>query len=135
MIGEIITAEIGAIPEEKDKKGNVIQESVAGTNFDICKGGVSKALECEGVFYLLMEEAGAKNKDGFYQASPQQMLKAFNEKTIPKIKKIIIENVQAPVINQSSFEEIKKSHILPLFMEIYDMYSETATEKKTSTKD
>jgi len=107
-----------------------------GESYELIKGGVSNALEIQGIFSYLVSRSGidlSQNvKDGEFELALQS---ALDEHILEKIKNIIIRHVNSPVLTSAKYEMLDIDVITPLFMEIFHFHTERALKKKGNTKE
>ncbi len=100
--------------------------------FEIKKGGVSNALEAQGLFNSILVASGvntSKNTDD--KDFAMKMVAGLTEDNLEKIKKVIIRHVSIPKLDNKSYENLDFKLIIPLFMDIYSFHVENALKKNT----
>lgn len=104
---------------------------IQGKNYDIKKKGVSTALELKSIFMGIIINSGMPIDEELtnFQYVQAQMA-GVHGSIISRLKKIIIEIVEAPELDESSYEKLDAGVVMEIFNTAYDFYFSNADDKK-----
>jgi sporulation protein YlmC with PRC-barrel domain len=115
--------------------GEIKDVEINGKSFSISKGGVSKAMELQGIFMRLIVNSGVSHSTNTEDKNFAAMLQiGMNEDSIKSVKKIIIELTSAPKLTSDTFESLDMGTVMTLFLEHYHYTVSGGEEKKKLEK-
>ena len=100
------------------KTVTVVGQDGQKKEYDIKKGGVSMAMEMQGIFFTLLRNAAVDlDKDVDEKELIFILQSGLNLKAIERIKHCIVSLTNAPKIDDESFEYLDSTTVISIFIE------------------
>lgn len=104
---------------------------IQGKNYDIKKKGVSVALRLKSVFMKIIINSGMPiDQELSHFQYIQAQMAGIDDGIEERLKRIIIEVVEAPALTEESYEALEHDVVMEIFNSAYDFYFAKAEDKK-----